>query len=90
MTKKDKARLAELIAKEDALTDEEKAELAKLQEYAGQEAAEIAPPPDFREGASFVVTMRDSKPTRVYYKDGKEVGAEEAVIEKAGTKDAGK
>jgi len=78
MTKKDKARLAELIAKEDALTEEEKAELAKLQQYADQETAEIEPPADFREGASFVITMRDSKPTRVYYKDGKEVGAEDA------------
>ncbi len=78
MTKKDKARLAELIAKEDTLTDEEKAELKKLQDYAEQEAAEVEPAPDFRKDASCVVTMRDGKATRVYFKDGKETGTEDA------------
>lgn len=75
MIKKDKDRMAELIAKGDAITDEEKTELALFQEYAVEDVAEKAPAPDSRDGASSVVTMRDGKATKVFFKDGKEVGA---------------
>ena len=75
MTKKDKARLKELSEKTD-LTAEESEELAKLLEYATTEAAEKDPEPDFRVGATPLVTMRNGQPTRVWFKDGTEAGAE--------------
>jgi hypothetical protein len=82
LNKKELKRLGVLKTIEE-LSTEEKAELATLlekeQEAASEESENESPDLSFdKEGASHVVTMRDSKAVTVWFKNGKEIGVENA------------
>lgn len=80
---KEKARLEELKAKGAEITPDEQAELnlllAKAESEAPPQNEEPTPDPlDFdKENATFVVTHRDG-PKKVWFRDGKEIGVEDA------------
>lgn len=78
---KAKARIEELLAKGDELTDEERDELEQLQTdvasvEGSQEEASKTVTFDTT-GATHVVTMRNEKAVKVWFRDGKEIGVED-------------